>query len=835
MKRLFFISGCYIILNAFSGCGDSSPYIDDSGQVSPNARYLYLETSSLSFEAVPKSAQTLNVKAKSTPWQFSGMESWLSATPSSGTENTDVSVSATENKSGDTSRSCIITLASTVSDYAYNHTVSVTQAYSSPYLNVEAASIAFSGASSSQSVAVSSNINWTAACDASWISLDKASDLSKLTITVQENTTGASREAVITLSGNATSTITVVQATATISPSSVATKNFDNTGGSVTQEFFAEAAWTATSTVSWIQVSPSNGNAGNSSITISVDATNSSESRTGQVNVSIGSNIMLPIPISQGGNYITPAEATLSFAGGADTKTVAIASNVSWTPSCSATWISYSKQGDNLQVSVSENTTNVSRSAKIELKGSSVSSSITVLQSAAGITTDQTSTIVFENTAGSYIINITSESAWTAETSQSWIMVSPESGTAGTSQLTVSTTPNESTNERNGFVYLKISGNILVQIPVTQKGIFLTVDPTTLNYESTSSQKIVSVRSNVSWSVLSAPSWLNFSATKGNGSADITITAQENALTTGRDGDIIIGKEGASWNATVKVNQAGKTFSDLIGSLSFSDKAGEQQVDIKTDGQWTASTDYSWISLNPVSGNGNGKLTVAVTENTSDEKRDGVVAVTVGATTKNISVTQSGKYFTVNSGGQATIPSTGGSHTVTFSTNESWTATSSSSWITLSPTSGNGDATLKITAGDNASINTRTDTTYITPAHIQGIKVITKQAARYLTVNTSQLSFFAKGGTSDVVTISTDASFKITSNVSWLTINQNGKTFTVTAAENTTLDTRYGKVTIAMTGLVNNESYSIDIDVVQKAPGGTFTINWFGEDQNWNF
>ena len=216
MKRLFFISGCYIILHAFSGCGDSSPYIDDSGQVSPNARYLYLETSSLSFEAVPKSAQTLNVKAKATPWQFSGMESWLSATPSSGTENTDVSVSATENKSGDTSRSCILTLASTVSDYTYNHTVSVTQAYASPYINTESNSLKFNGTSSSQSVAVSSNVNWTAACDAPWISLDKASDLSKLTITVQENTTGASREAVITLSGNATSTITVVQATATI-------------------------------------------------------------------------------------------------------------------------------------------------------------------------------------------------------------------------------------------------------------------------------------------------------------------------------------------------------------------------------------------------------------------------------------------------------------------------------------------------------------------------------------------------------------------------------------------------------------------------------------------
>lgn len=665
MKRLFYILGCYIVLHSFSGCGDSSPYLEDKGQISPNARYLYLETNSLSFEAVPTTAQTLNVKATSTPWQFTGMESWLSVNPTTGKDNTSVNVSATENKSGDTSRSCILTLASTAPDYSYNHTVSVTQAYATPYIKAESASLSFSGPSSTQSVAVSSN--------------------------------------------------------------------------------------------------------------------------------------------------------------------------VSWTPSCSSNWVSFSKQDDNLQVTVSENTTNVSRTAIIELNGSNVSASITVLQSAVGITTDQTSTIEFENTAGSYIINITSEGAWTAETSQSWIMVTPESGTAGTSQLTISTTPNESTNERNGFVYLKIAGNTLVQIPVTQKGIYLTVDPTTLRFGSTSSQQILSVRSNISWSVLSAPSWLSLSENKGTGSTNITVTAQENSLTTDREGDIVIGNEGSSLNATIKVTQTGKTFSDLIASLSFSDQAGQQYVDIETDGQWTVSTDYSWINLNPISGNGNGRLAVSVTENTSDEKRDGVVAVTVGNTTKNISVSQSGKYFTVNSGGQATIPSTGGSHAVTFNTNESWTAKTSSSWITLSPTSGNGDATITIKAGDNASIYARTDTTYITPAHIQGIKVITKQAARYLTVNTSQLSFFAKGGTSEVVTITTDASFSITANVSWLTINKNGKTFTVTATENTSLDTRYGKVTVSMTGLVNSESYSVDIDVVQKAPGGTFTINWFGEDQNWNF
>ncbi len=834
MKQLFYILGCYIILLSFSGCRDSSPYLE-TAQLSPNARYLYLETNSLSFEAAPTTAQTLNVRAQSTPWQLSGMESWLTANPTSGNEATNVSVSATENKSADSSRSCILTLASTASDYSYNHTVSVTQAYTNPYINAESTSLVYSGSSSSQSVNISSNVTWTVSCDASWISLDTASDRSRLTVTVQENTSGTSREAVISLIGNCTTTITVVQATATISPSTVATKNFENTGGTVTQDFLAEAAWTVTTTESWIHVSPANGDAGNCSITISADATNTTETRTGQVNVSIGSIIMLPISISQGGNYITPSEATLSFNGGINTKTVSVASNVPWTPSCSANWVSFSKLGEELQISVTENTTNTSRSATIKLEGTNVTSSITVLQSAAGISTDQTSTIAFENTAGSCVINITAESAWTAETSQAWIMVSPESGTAGTSQLTVSTTPNESTNERNGFVYLKIADNTLVQIPVSQKGVFLTVDPTSLQYESTSSQQSITIKSNISWSVLSAPSWLSFSEDKGNGSAKITVTAQDNSLTTIREGEIIIGNEGSSLNATIKVSQTGKTFSDLIASLSFSDQAGQQYVDIETDGQWTATTDYSWINLDPVSGNGNGRLTVSVTENTSDEKRDGVVSVTVGNTTKNISVSQSGKYFTVNSGGQATIPSTGGSHIVAFNTNESWTAKTSSSWITLSPTSGNGDATLTIKAGDNASIHARTDTTYITPEHIQSIKVITKQAARYLTVNTSRLSFFAKGGTSDVVTIDTDASFTVTTQDNWLTIDQNGKTFTVSASENTLLDTRTGKITVSMTGLVNNESYSVDIEVVQIAPGGTFTIHWFGEDQNWNF
>lgn len=64
--------------------------------------------------------------------------------------------------------------------------------------------------------------------------------------------------------------------------------------------------------------------------------------------------------------------------------------------------------------------------------------------------------------------------------------------------------------------------------------------------------------------------------------------------------------------------------------------------------------------------------------------------------------------FTVAPDAGTDIEAAGGSLNVTVSSNANWTAASDAEWLTVSPTSGNGNATLTITATENTNYESRT-------------------------------------------------------------------------------------------------------------------------------
>lgn len=838
-----------------AACSDQSPYIGADWNPSLEGRYLSVNPTSVSLSA-KAGKDVLTVVSETTPWQFSRNANWLSVSPVSGADNAKVNLTAQDNLSGDQSRSCILAFKSTAPDYDYARDISVTQTYATPYINTSQSSLTFSGKASEQTITVEANTKWTVTNSATWVSYIAAGDQSSITISVMENKTGYSRTANLVLKGATTKTISITQSAAKVSPSSAATLNYENTGGSKTFTFTSEAAWSVTTSDSWITVSPVSGAAGSATIAISASATNSANTRSGNVYVKIGSTTMLTIPVQQGGNYITPGVSTLTLSGASGKKKVTVNANVTWSASSNVTWMTVRKEADSLTISVAENLTNAKRSGKVTLSGGGVTSTINVSQLTAGMDIEGDNVLQYENTGGTYAISLTSETAWKAETSEDWIEVTPESGEAGKSELKISASPNGYVESRTGFVYLKIGEKSLIEITIKQKGLYIELGSETLVFTSMRSSQQLKISSNTNWEVLSSPEWIEVNPVSGTGNKTISVTSKDNPLTDARTGQLVIGQRVVALSDTINITQDGKSFDDVVASLSFSDKAESKTLEISTNGHWAASAvGYDWIIVSPATGVGDATLTVSVTENTADDKRTGKVDITVGNTTKSVVIEQSGKYFTVNPTSLPTIPSTGGAHNVSIVTNESWVATSPSSWITLTPTSGQGDATVEIKAGDNPSINTRKDTTVITPANLQAIKVITVQAARYLRVNVSGISFFAKGGTSDPVTVETDGTFEISTEDDWLTINQDGKSFTVVATQNESKDDRTGKVSIVLTGLREGEKYVLDISVKQRGDnnvvvdpfpddkdwnftGGTdctITVSGFGTDENWNF
>ncbi|MCL2683049.1 MAG: hypothetical protein FWE63_06165 [Bacteroidales bacterium] len=76
-------------------------------------------------------------------------------------------------------------------------------------------------------------------------------------------------------------------------------------------------------------------------------------------------------------------------------------------------------------------------------------------------------------------------------------------------------------------------------------------------------------------------------------------------------------------------------------ALNVTDAAGEYPVSVTSNTNWTASSNADWCTVSPTSGNGDGTLTISVTQNT-DVARQATITVTTadGAVTQTLIVTQ---------------------------------------------------------------------------------------------------------------------------------------------------------------------------------------------------
>lgn len=526
----------------------------------------------------------------------------------------------------------------------------------------------------------------------------------------------------------------------------------------------------------------------------------------------------------------------ISFVPTGESKSVNVSCNFDYTVRSSESWMTVTKSSDNKTITLKAdpNPTAARRRAYIYIEGK-LSETINVSQEAAGMTSSQTDPISVPVEGSSYNIQLKSDAPWTASSgSYSWISVTPNQGDAGTSNIVLEVAPNSTIDSRTGYVQFMIGTTKLVEIKIEQVGIYLDASPTALTFDADACSRDITVSSNREWKVLSKPSWIKTSAESVKGDGTLTLSVDDYNNTASRKDVVTIGIEGLSIKQDIEVTQKGRTFDNLVGTLQYIASAGSQNFTVTTDGSWTATSSESWLTLSPASGKGTTEVTATVAENTTDEERQAAITVKVGDTEQTILVTQKAHYLTITPTQFDALPSTGGSHELTIGTDDSWKAITNASWITLNPESGTGDIIVTATAADNPSINDRKDTVHIQPSYATPVKAVILQSARYMTVNTHDIYFFYKGGESEPIEVTTDGSYSVTTPNDWLKIKENGKTFTVTATENTTDEKREGKVVVSLTGLVAGESKTIEIPVVQRINSQGPGKDDFSPDEDWS-
>ena len=552
--------------------------------------------------------------------------------------------------------------------------------------------------------------------------------------------------------------------------------------------------------------------------------------------------------------YLTPSETPLTLAPQAVQKNITISSNVEWEAVSSAEWLELTKtNATTLSLNASENTTAGTRTATVTLRRVGTTqalATISVTQSEGGVT-GSTDEVKFGLDGGTKSVEIDADVAWSAVSSApSWLAVAPGDGTAGKVQLKITALANNSAASRNGFVYVKIGDVEKLSIPVSQEGISLEVNGTSLNFAANGkdSQKLSVTANKEEWKVFSSPDWVTVTpAEGGKGTTEVTVKAAENRSLNPRSATFRIGFEGLDVYKDITVAQEGLD-SEFGGStLEFPWEASQKDIEIVVPDSWSAMVSFDWISLSQYSGSGGETVDVIVQTNDNEDARTGTVTFVTEGRTFSFSVVQQGQYLKINSTA-GEVAAMGGSVELSITTTVGAKDSieyegAASGWLAVS-----GDSTGKytLTAVYNPSMNPRVAQFVIKPTMdatnstcTQGVRFTVTQKGRNLMASTDKVEMFKSGGISATYTITADGKYSISKpdadNWYVLQHDEEAQSFTLYLSENRTDDTRESQLTISLVELPEGEVKQVIIPVTQYTGGVNIgvDVNGWGDDYDW--
>jgi len=355
-------------------------------------------------------------------------------------------------------------------------------------------------------------------------------------------------------------------------------------------------------------------------------------------------------------------------------------------------------------------------------------------------------------------INITSNIQWTAQSNQTWLTFTSNSTVTGNGILDYKCSDNTSTSSRTATITVSGSGVSSQTISVTQAGAnsYLTVNPTSLNFNAISGSANASVSTNVSnWNVTDNVNWITVTKSGNN----INITYQVNTSTSSRNAIITVSASGVS-SQTISVTQAGANSYLTVNptSLNFNASSGSASASVSTNvSNWSVTDNVNWITVTK-SGN---NINITYQANTSTSERQATISINApGVSSQTISVTQAGA----------------NSFNITYQAN---TSTSER------------PATISINAPGVSS---------------QTISVIQTGANSYLTVNPTSLNFSASSGTASAIVNTNISNWSVTDDANWITVTKSGNNINITYQANTSTNPRTATIDVSGSGITETIS-----------------------------
>lgn len=255
----------------------------------------------------------------------------------------------------------------------------------------------------------------------------------------------------------------------------------------------------------------------------------------------------------------------------------------------------------------------------------------------------------------------------------------------------------------------------------------LQVSPSNQNIAAAAGSTTFTVTTTNAWTAVSNQTWCTVTAS-GTGNGTITANCTENTSLTQRIASITVSQSGST-PVTVTVTQDGATPSLLVtpSNIDVPATAGSTMYTVTSNTSWTVTSNQSWCTATS-SGNGNGNITATFQANPTTETRIASITVSAnGVTPQVVTLTQEGAdpILTV-SPESIQVGHEAGATNFNVSSNVNWTAQSSASWCSVTP-SGSNNGSISVTYLENTNANIRSATITVNGSGVAPVQVILLQ------------------------------------------------------------------------------------------------------------
>ncbi|MCL2572132.1 MAG: InlB B-repeat-containing protein [Defluviitaleaceae bacterium] len=332
------------------------------------------------------------------------------------------------------------------------------------------------------------------------------------------------------------------------------------------------------------------------------------------------------------------------------------------------------------------------------------------------------------------------------------------------------------------------------------------------------SSTTIQVTSNRQWTINNGNlGWVrveNITPANRTGNGSFRLTTSPNPGTQSRSGTITVTAPGAP-TRTISVTQQGHPPSLTLSTSSWSptSAASSAVVTVNANGTWSISSNQSWLTITnitPSTRTGGGFFTMNAPANPNSSTRSATVSVTVpGVPTRTITVTQAAHQanLAVSSSGWHLQTHHSSQATVNVTSNGNWTVSSNAtSWLTVSRSSGSGNASFVMSASANTGSTARNGTITVSIPGVVTRTIPVSQAAEAGSLSLS-LSTWTPSNFADSINVNvfSNRAWNVSSNAtSWLTVSpasgSNNGSFTINATANTGANSRTGTITVTATG-----------------------------------